>query len=119
MEIRISAYFFTGSIKTACDKAGVLWGREEKDGFVFHDLRHGFVTDMRKAGVEKSVRMSITGHAIRDMDDRYNKVDDSDKHKAIEKLETFRASVRQNVRQNEKTVNNETLKVSNINDLNN
>jgi len=52
-----------------------------------------------KAGVEKSVRMSITGHAIRDMDDRYNKVDDADKHQAIKKLEAFRSNVRQNVRQ--------------------
>ena len=52
---------------------------------------------MRKAGVDKSVRMSITGHAIKDMDDRYNKVDEKDKHQAIRKLEDFRSKYLQNV----------------------
>ena len=61
-----------------------------KDGFIFHDPRHTFVTDMRKAGVQKSVGMSITGHAPKDMDDRYNRVDDEDKLEAIKELEAFR-----------------------------
>lgn len=90
---------FTTALRTTCESAGIIWGRKAKDGFIFHDLRHTFVTDMRKAGVDKSVRMSITGHAIQDLDDRYNKVDDEDKHQAIMKLETFRADVRQTVRQ--------------------
>ncbi len=75
----------------------ILWSRNEKDGFIFHDLRHGFVTDMRKAGAEKSVRSSITGHATKDMDDRYNRVDNKDKHETIRKLETFHQSARQTV----------------------
>lgn len=86
---------FSTALKTACEEVGVIWGREVKDGFTFHDIRHTFVTDMRKAGVSKSVRMSITGHAPKDMDDRYNKVDDSDKLKAIKQLEAYRESVRQ------------------------
>lgn len=90
---------FETAMKSTCDKAGITWGREKRGGFIFHDLRHTFVTDMRKAGVQKSVRMSITGHAPKDMDDRYNKVDDQDKHEAIRKLETFRASVDQTVDQ--------------------
>jgi integrase len=81
---------FTTALKTACKEAGVLWGREVEGGFIFHDLRHGFVTDMRKAGVSKSVRMSITGHAPKDMDDRYNRVDDQDKIEAVRQLEAFR-----------------------------
>ena len=52
---------------------------------------------MRKAGVDKSVRMSITGHAIKDIDDSYNKVDEKDKHQAIRKLEDFRSKCLQNV----------------------
>ena len=86
---------FTTALKTACEEAGVTWGREVKDGFVFHDIRHTFVTDMRKAGVSKSVRMSITGHAPKDMDDRYNRVDDNDKLKAVSQLEADRESVSQ------------------------
>jgi len=74
-----------------------LWGREVNDGFIFHDIRHTFVTNMRKAGVSKSVRMSITGHTPKDMDDRYNRVDIQDQHEAIEKLEVFFQNVTQNV----------------------
>ena len=82
---------FSTALKSACKNAGIIWGREVKDGFIFHDLRHTFVTDARKAGIAKSVRMSITGHSPKDMDDRYNRVDDKDKLHAIKKLETFRS----------------------------
>jgi len=81
---------FETALKTACRKAKILWGKKVKGGFIFHDLRHTFVTDMRKAEVSKSVRMSITGHAPKDMDDRYNKVDDQDKLLAIRQLEAYR-----------------------------
>jgi integrase len=84
---------FETAIKSACRKAGILWGREKEGGFIFHDLRHTFVTDARKAGVDRTVRMAITGHAIKDMDQRYDVVDLVDLHQAIKKLETFRANV--------------------------
>ena len=103
---------FETALKTACDRAGIQWGRNQENGFIFHDLRHTFVTDMRKAGVSKSVRMSITGHSIRDMDDRYNKIDNADKHEAIRKLEAFRNvdhSVDQAHRQKAKTLQNQTF----------
>ncbi len=93
----ITRNFSTG-LKTACKAAGITWGREVKGGFVFHDMRHTFVTDTRKAGVSKSVRMSITGHAPKDMDDRYNRVDIQDQHEAIKKLELFFLNVTQNVK---------------------
>ena len=41
--------------ESACQKG------EIKD-FTFHDLRHTFVTNMRRAGVHDSVIMAITGH---------------------------------------------------------
>ncbi len=84
---------FTTALKTACNEAGIFWGRDAKDGFIFHDVRHGFVTDMRKAGVSKSVRMSITGHAPKDMDDRYNRVDNQDKLEAVSRLEAYRFAI--------------------------
>jgi integrase len=83
---------FTAALKKACDKAGIQWGREVQGGFIFHDIRHSFVTDMRKAGVEKSVRAAITGHSLVDMDDRYNVVDEKDKMNAIKALESYRDS---------------------------
>jgi integrase len=80
------------SIIKACENAGVVYGRFEKGGFIFHDLRHTFNTNMRKAGVSESVIMSITGHSTREMFDRYNTVDLADAQKAIELLEVFSAN---------------------------
>ncbi|MDA3916399.1 MAG: site-specific integrase [Deltaproteobacteria bacterium] len=68
----------------ACEKAGVIYGRYEKGGFVFHDLRHTFVTNMRKSGVSESVIMDIVGHSTRSMFDRYNKIDSEDTKAAID-----------------------------------
>jgi integrase len=73
-------------LKKACEVAGVPYGRFEKNGFVFHDLRHTFNTNMRKAGVPESVIMKITGHSTRAMFDRYNTVDEGDLRAAIEQM---------------------------------
>lgn len=78
-------------LREACKKAGIKYGRFVKNGFVFHDLRHTFNTNMRKAGVAESVIMNITGHSTREMFDRYNTVDEDDIQKAIKKLEVFSA----------------------------
>jgi len=43
--------------------------------------------------------MSITGHAPKDMDDRYNKVDIDDQKKGIKALEVFFRNVDQTVDQ--------------------
>ena len=90
----------TGLAK-ACKKAGIIYGRFEKNGFIFHDLRHTFNTNMRKAGISESVIMAITGHSTREMFDRYNTIDEGDKRKAIDQLEGFLAIVDQTVDQNE------------------
>jgi hypothetical protein len=42
---------------------------------------------MRKAGVQESVIMAITGHSTREMFDRYNTVDEEDAKNAVKKLE--------------------------------
>ncbi len=63
------------ALRKACEDAGIPYGRFVKDGFVFHDLRHTFNTNMRKAGVTESVIMAVTGHSTRAMFDRYNKID--------------------------------------------
>jgi integrase len=49
-----------GALKKACKVAGITCGRFAKDRFVFHDLRHTFNTNMRKAGVTESVIMAVT-----------------------------------------------------------
>jgi len=71
------------SFKRACKKAGI-------EDFKFHDLRHTFNTNMRKAGVERSVIMKITGHKTMSMFERYNTVDRDDAHEAIKRLDDSR-----------------------------
>lgn len=79
---------------TAIRSIGLEYGRA--GGYVFHDLRHSFVTQMRKAGVPESVIMSITGHVTRSMFDRYNKVDTSDKENAAARFMSYLSESRQN-----------------------
>jgi integrase len=81
----------------ACQKAGITYGRGAEGGFTFHDIRHTFNTNMRKAGVAESVIMAITGHSTREMFDRYNTVDETDTRHAVKSLEVFFENVTQNV----------------------
>lgn len=76
-------------LKIACKGAGIAYGRFTKNGFVFHDLRHTFNTNMRKAGVPESVIMAVTGHSTREMFDRYNTVDSTDKAQAIDRFSSY------------------------------
>ncbi len=91
------------ALKKACKAAGIPYGRSEKDGFVFHDLRHTFNTYMRKAGIPESVIMEITGHSTRQMFDRYNTIDEDDTRAAVEQFQGYLANVDQTVDQNRKT----------------
>ncbi len=54
--------------------------------FRFHDLRHTFVTNARKAGVHDFVIMAITGHTTFEMFKRYNKVDREDLKNGINSI---------------------------------
>ena len=74
-------------LKKGCSDAGIPYGRKVKDGFVFHDLRHTFNTNMRKAGVPQSIIMAVTGHSSLEMFLRYDTVDSSDTRQAIDQME--------------------------------
>jgi integrase len=90
-------------LREACKEAGIVYGRFKKGGFVFHDLRHTFNTNMRKAGIPESVIMAITGHSTREMFDRYNTIDHEDTRAGIEQLSSYLKKVTQTVTQKEKT----------------
>lgn len=66
------------------------------------DFGKGFIylTNMRTAGVPESVIMEITGHATREMFDRYNTVDELDKRQAVEKMCGFLQKCCQSVAEN-------------------
>ncbi len=90
---------FRTALRTACRAVGIPYGRGTKDGFVFHDTRHCFNTNMRKSGVPESVVMNITGHSTREMFLRYDTVDAKDIKKAVNQMEGFLESVDQTVDQ--------------------
>ncbi len=97
----------TQGIEAACGASGIAYGRFTEDGFVFHDLRRGFITYARKAGVPKNVVQAITGHRGRadDMNRRYDQVDEGDLLEAVDRIEQlFSASVDQNVDQEAVTI---------------
>ena len=91
---------FRSGLKIACKRAGITYGRFKENGFVFHDLRHTFNTNMRKAGVPESVIMGITGHSTRAMFDRYNTVDEEDTRQAVDQMGVYLKNVDQTVDQN-------------------
>ena len=76
-------------LQLACEKSGIAYGLRTPEGFVFHDLRHTFNTNARKAGVPESVIMKITGHSTREMFDRYNTVDLDDLQVAAKSVGSF------------------------------
>jgi len=70
------------TLQTALEKTGIT-------GFTFHDLRHTFTTNMRKAGVDRTVIMKFTGHKTLSMFLRYSSVDGNDAREAVAKLDKF------------------------------
>jgi len=90
-------------LKNGCELAGIPYGRNLEDGFTFHDLRHTFATNARKAGVEKNVIMVIMGHSAgNDMNFRYDSVDEADLLNAVDQIELFLESVDNPVDQGQK-----------------
>jgi integrase len=70
------------SLARALERMGI-------NDFRFHDLRHTYVSNARKAGVDRTVIMKLTGHKTLSMFTRYNTVDQADAKDAMEKLESY------------------------------
>jgi integrase len=87
-------YDFVKALKTGCKKVDIPFGREEVNGFTFHDLRHTFATTARKAGVSRNVIMKIMGHSDgNNMNIRYDTVDAEDMLQAVDTMVTFYENV--------------------------
>jgi integrase len=63
--------------------------RAKTPDLLFHDLRRSATRNMRKAGIEQSLRMKISGHKTDSMERRYNIVDVGDIKEAAAKLAAF------------------------------
>ncbi len=73
---------FRRAFQRACKRA-------EIDGLCFHDFRHTAITNMRKAGIDMSVIMAISGHKTMAMFKRYNRIDLDDGRDAMRRLEAY------------------------------
>jgi integrase len=73
---------FRQGFNKALEKAGI-------ENFHFHDLGHTFNTNMRKAGINQTIIMKLTGHKTLSMFNLYNTVDQEDATDAMKRLNLF------------------------------
>jgi integrase len=74
------------ALMAACEKADIIYGREIKGGFVFHDLRRTAVTYLRRAGIDIETVCSITGHSPSVMLSVYSHANVESQQKAVDAL---------------------------------
>jgi integrase len=82
VEPRYHQTSITHAFERACQKAGVR-------NVTFHDLRHTFVTNARRAGIGYFRIMVITGHKTMAVFKRYNTVDEADLRHAMSQMDTY------------------------------
>jgi integrase len=70
----------------ACEAVGLVAG---VDGMTFHDLRRVGVRNLRRAGVQETVAMAISGHLTTSTFARYNITDDHDLADAMAKVTAY------------------------------
>lgn len=80
---------FICDVRQACKKIGLTYGRNLKDGFTAHSLRHTFKTNAMRANIPQAVRMRISGHSTPEMDLRYTHPQLDDLRAAMEKVNQF------------------------------
>lgn len=80
---------FIRDVRKACKKIGLTYGRNLKDGFTAHSLRHTFKTNAMRANIPQAVRMRISGHSTPEMDIRYTHPQLDDLRAAMEKVNQF------------------------------
>ena len=82
------------SVKTTCKRAKIRYGKKVIDGFIFHDLRHTSITDMRRAGVDPLVNRKWHGHSLRGAHGGYHTIDKEDLREAGMLLQKYRKKQR-------------------------
>jgi integrase len=82
VELRYHKTSITHAFERACQKAGVK-------NATFHDLRHTFVTNARRAGIDYFRIMAMMGHKTMAVFKRYNTVDEADLRQAMSQMDTY------------------------------
>jgi integrase len=79
-------------LKKACKDSGISYGRDQRNGFVFQDLRRCFNIYMRKTGIAEPAIMGMTRHSTREKFEEYNKIDEEDIKHAVNLMKGFLSS---------------------------
>jgi integrase len=74
------------AFKKACKDAGLEYGRDKSDGVTFHTLRHTYGTYLAKQNTHIRTIQELMGHKSLKMTQRYTKVAEDDKRKAVNGL---------------------------------
>lgn len=80
---------FIYDVREAAKKIGLPYGRDLKNGFTAHSLRHTFKTNAMRANIPQAIRMKISGHSTPEMDLRYIHPQLEDLRAAMEKINQF------------------------------
>lgn len=80
---------FIRDVKEASKKIGLPYGRDQRDGFTAHGLRHTFNTNAMRANIAQAVQMKISGHSNPEMNLRYTHPQIEDLRAAMEKVNQF------------------------------
>jgi integrase len=87
---------FRKAFQSACVKVGLGWKTGPKaweyEGLIPYDLRRSAVRNLKRAGVDDSVAMKISGHKTRHVFDRYNITSVDDVADAMKRVTRHNAS---------------------------
>lgn len=75
------------TLRLHAEKLGIAYGKNAVDGFVIHDSRHTFVTNLIQNGVDFATAKSLSAHSADNMLMRYSHVTPDSKTRALEIIE--------------------------------
>lgn len=76
------------TLRAACKALGIPYGKDAVDGFVIHDTRHTFVTNLIQNGVDFATARSLSAHSADNMLMRYSHVTKDSRARAMRVIET-------------------------------
>jgi len=80
---------FERALKRASDAVGLIYGDQQKGGWVAHDLRHTAATVLESAGVKYSAVAAVLGHKRRDQTATYTHASLADLQHAVAVLDAW------------------------------
>jgi integrase len=76
-------YYINGTVKKACQRADIVYGKKVEGGFILKDIRRTVKTNMLAAGVDPAYRNILLGHSLKGMDVHYLKPSEADLERAM------------------------------------